>query len=92
MIFRCKEPFETREDGRRTYIDKDTVWIASNAIPAPGGYELMLVEEIDTSNGRKTGANAKIRMNRLSTNFDKVPMDDIYVPTRLRFGASGENS
>lgn len=89
MIFRCKEPFETREDGRRTHIDKDTVWIASNAIPAPGGYELMLMEEIDTTKGVKTGANAKIRMNRLSTNFDKVPMDDIFVPTR--FNISGND-
>ena len=92
MIFRCKEPFETREDGHRTYIDKDTVWIASSAMPAPGGYELMLVEEIDTTKGVKTGANAKIRMNRLSTNFDKVPMDDIFVPTRFRFGGGEQNS
>ena len=88
MIFRCKEPFETREDGHRTYIDKDTVWIASSAMPAPGGYELMLVEEIDTTKGVKTGANAKIRMNRLSTNFDKVPMDDIFVPTKLNISGN----
>lgn len=81
MIFRCKEAFETREGGRRATIDKDTVWMASNTLPAMGGYELVLMEEIDTSNGTYTGAQAKIRLNRLSTNFDKVPMDDIYVPT-----------
>jgi hypothetical protein len=90
MIFRCKEPFETREDGRRTYIDKDTIWIASNAIPALGGYELMLIEEIDTSSGRKTGFSTKIRMNKLSTNFDKVPMDDIFVPTRFHISGKEE--
>ena len=88
MIFRCKEDFETREDGRRTHIDKDTVWMASNALPAMGGYELALIEEIDTEKGCKTGMNAKIRLNRLSTNFDKVPMDDIFVPTKLNISGN----
>jgi hypothetical protein len=88
MIFRCKEDFETREDGRWVHIDKDTVWLASNALPTIGGYELVMIEEIDTERGTKTGMSAKIRLNRLSTNFDKVPMDDIFVPTKLNISGN----
>lgn len=82
MIFRCKDAFETREDGRRTYIDKDTVWMAENSLSAAGGYELALIREIDTGTGDMTGMQARIRLDRLSTNFTKVPMDDIFTPTR----------
>lgn len=77
MLRRCTETFETREGGYPFEIEKGTVWQATKMDVADGGYEIAIIERVE---GGAYVDVQRVRLDRLGTNFEAVPRDEIAYP------------
>lgn len=77
MLLRCTDSFETRESGVPFQIDKDTVWQRTGHKIAMGGYELAVMERLES--GKYTDV-AEVRIEKLADHFDCVPWEEVAVP------------
>ena len=72
-----RRTFETREGGYPFEIEKGTVWQATKMDVADGGYEIAIIERVE---GGAYVDVQRVRLDRLGTNFEAVPRDEIAYP------------
>ena len=74
MLIRCAEAFETMETGFAKPIEAGTVWQVCGMDIADGGYEVAVIAQVEE--GQYTD-KARVRVGRISTNFDTIPPNEI---------------
>ena len=74
MLLRCTRTFETRETGVPYTVSEGTVWQRSSHKVAMGGYEIAVMDKVES--GRYTDT-AQIRVERLVDHFELVPPGEI---------------
>ena len=74
MIYRCTESFTTREYGFPREIEEGSVWYMKRQYVTRGGYECAEILRIE--NGVYTADYARVRLERLNSNCELVPLKE----------------
>lgn len=75
MLFRCTNTFETMEGGVPRTVDEGGVWFKLRHVHVAGGYECADLEQV--RDGVFTGDVARVRLSRLSDDFETIPLKDV---------------
>lgn len=81
MLLKCIREFTTRENGGIPFtLMEGTVWYKSSFDYAPGGYELIVLEQVER--GEFTGIVTKVRLERINDRklMEPVPLMECPIP------------
>lgn len=78
MLLRCVREFTTRETGVPFTIMEGTVWYKASFDVQRGGYEDVVLEQMDGA--MFTGIIAKVRLERVNEYFEPVPLHECPEP------------
>ena len=81
MLLRCVRGFETTQAAVPLEIEQGSVWYKSGHVIVDGGYELAVLRMVD--GGRFTGTVARVRLDRLTRDFEVIP-DESVMPGVLK--------
>ncbi len=75
LLLRCIREFTTRENGGIPFtVSEGTVWYRKGVDYAPGGYEIVVMEQV--VGGELNGVTAMMRTRYATECFDPVPLKE----------------